>query len=65
MVRFHGLCDGKIMVRKMVFFSFCVESFSFSAKSWRAFSNWLVACRLWNEGLSIRFLVHGKSILRV
>ena len=25
----------------------------------------LIKCRLWNEGLSIRYLVHGKSMVRV
>ena len=25
MVRFYGLYDGKIMVRKTIFFSFCVK----------------------------------------
>ena len=32
MVRFYGLCDGKIMVRKTYFFGFCVEMSSFFAK---------------------------------
>ena len=25
MVKFHGLCDGKVMVKKRTFFGFCVE----------------------------------------
>ena len=40
MVRFHALCDGKIMVRKTIFFGFCVEMFIFSQNFWRALSNW-------------------------
>ena len=32
MVRFYGLCDGKIMVQKRIFFGFCVEMFIFFAK---------------------------------
>ena len=39
MVRFYGLCDGKIMVRKLKSFSFCVEMSSFSQKVWRALPN--------------------------
>ena len=38
MVRFYGLCDGKIMVRKMYFFCFCC--LFFSQNSWRVLSNW-------------------------
>ena len=33
MVRFYGLCDGKIMVRKTSFLFF-------SQNFWRALSNW-------------------------
>ena len=32
MVRFYGLCDGKIMVRKTFFFGYCGEMSSFIAK---------------------------------
>ena len=32
MLRFHGLCDGKMMVGKTIFFfEFCVEMSSFFA----------------------------------
>ena len=37
MVRFYGLCDGKIMVRKTLFLGFCLI---FSQKSGRALPNW-------------------------
>ena len=41
MVNFYGLCDGKIMVRKTIFFlAFCVEMLSFFAKLRLALSNW-------------------------
>ena len=33
MVRFYGLCDGKIMVRKTIFSGFCVEMSKFFAKT--------------------------------
>ena len=40
MVRFHGLCDGKIMVRKTFFFlDFVWKSLVFSQKSRRALFN--------------------------
>ena len=39
MVRFYGLCDGKIMVGKVKSFSFCVKMSSFLQKVWRALSN--------------------------
>ena len=32
MVRFHVLCDGKIMVRKTIFLGFCVKTSSDYAK---------------------------------
>ena len=40
MVGFHGLSDGKIIIKKWYFFVFCVEMSSFSQKSRRALSNW-------------------------
>ena len=36
MVRFHGLCDGKRMVRKTIIFAFCMKMSSFF---WRALFN--------------------------
>ena len=39
MVRFYGLCDGKIRVRKTYYFLVFVVYF-FSQKSWRMLSNW-------------------------
>ena len=32
MVRFYGLCDGKIIGEKRLFFGFCVEKSFFFAK---------------------------------
>ena len=32
MVRFYGLCDGNIMVKKRNFFGFCVKMSSFFRK---------------------------------
>ena len=32
MVRFYGLCDGKIMIRETYFFLLCVEMPSFFAE---------------------------------
>ena len=41
MVRFYGLCDGKIMVRKTYFFLvFVWKCLFFSQSFWRALSNW-------------------------
>ena len=37
MVRFYGLCDGKIKVRKT---KICWFLFIFSQSFWRALSNW-------------------------
>ena len=70
MVRFYGLCDGKIMVRKTSFFGFCVEMSIFFRKNLGARYltvkyHWLITFRLCNEGFSISFLVHGKSMVRV
>ena len=70
MVRFHGLCDGKIMVRKKIFFRFCNEMSTIFRKNFGAryliFKyHRLIKCRSWNEGLSIRYLLHGKSMVRV
>ena len=53
MVRFYGLCDGKIMVRKTIFFGFCVEMSSFFRKNFGARYlivkyQRLITCRLWN-----------------
>ena len=36
MVRFHGLCDGRRMVRKKIFFGFCAEMSSFYRKTFGA-----------------------------
>ena len=39
MVSFQDLCDGKIMVRKKIFFGFCVEMPCFFAKNLSASSS--------------------------
>ena len=70
MVRFYGLCDGKIMVRKTNFFSFCVEMSNFFCKFFGGRYliikyHWLITCRLWTEGLLNSILVHGRPMVRV
>ena len=65
MVRFYGLCDGKKNVGE-----FCVEMSSFLRKNFGArylIINYhrLITFRLWTEVFLFRFLVHGKSMLKV
>ena len=60
MVRFHGLSDGERMVRKPIFFGFCVEMSIFFRKNFGdryliVKYHRLITCRLWNEGLLISF----------
>ena len=70
MVRFYGLCDGKIMVKKQNFLNFCVKRSSFFRKNVGACYlickyQRLNTCKLCNEGFLISFLIHGKSMVRV
>ena len=41
MVRFYGLCDGKIMLRNCFFFWFLSGNINFFSQNfWRVLSNW-------------------------
>ena len=70
MVRFDGLCDGKIMVRKTkIFWFLCGNVFffheTFGARYLIVKYYWLNTCRLCNKGCLISFLIHGKSMVKV
>ena len=70
MVRFYGLCDGKIMVRKTYFFLVLEWKCLVFRKKFGAFYlickyQSLITCGLCNEGFLISFLIHGKSMVRV
>ena len=68
MVRFYGLCDGKIMVRKTNFLSVFEWKCLVFRKNFDAYyliCKWqnLITCRLCKEGLLFSFLIHGKSVV--
>ena len=65
MVRFYGLCDRKIMVKKRFFLVFEWKCLVFFRKIFGACYlickyQRLITCRLCDEGLLNSFLEHGK-----
>ena len=66
MVRFQ--CDGKrkkIELFLVTVWKCLVFSQNIGARYLIGNNSLLITCRLWDEGLLIRYLVHGKSMVKI